>query len=86
MRHILCSLPQMIYFCMIHAFTCGVLCESPAVAPGLPAIQCHLTSLALHVLWDKGVCGLREPALGALPGNGHGAVHLLHGLGTGSDH
>ena len=69
------------------------------MALGPPAMQCHLTSLALHVFWgnaEKGVSGLREPALGALPsqltptsrvglGMGHGAMHLLHGLGMGSD-
>lgn len=57
MRENLLSVPQTLYFCMIHVFTCSVLCEGPAVALGPPAIQRHLTSLALHVLrceWAEG--------------------------------
>lgn len=70
------------------------------MALGPPAIQCHLTSLALRVLWgnaEKGMSGLRKLALGALSsqltptnrlglGMEHGAMHLLHGLGMGRDH
>lgn len=88
MRDILFSVPQTIYFGMIHAFTCSVSCEGPAMALGPPAIRCHLMPLALHVLWgnaEKGVSGLREPTLGVLPGNRHGAMHLLHGLGMGGN-